>query len=507
MNTEVPHLAMSNLDVGDAAARVRVAMPEPSGALLAGIVAALQHPVLLDSRAVDAVCSAAPFYARTAMAAALSAPAAAPDPFERAGDVAIVAIDGPLAQRAWSCMGIFEGDGYDAITERVTTALADKKVAAVVLRIDSPGGEVAGCFEAVRAIRAAADAAGKPIVAFADELMASAAYALACSADEIIAPDTALVGSIGVIAVYGDRTEANKARGLNMQVVRSGDLKAAGHPDAPLTEDTVAHLQGQIDSLANIFADTVREARGIKNPLGLDGALFVAGDALKNKLIDSIGNLASAVARARELASPPSTGRAAANAGVSLMLEPIIALLGLKADATEADALAAISRQKSDLSGLLSSVEKTDPAEALGAIEGLKANAARVPALEASVKEKSDALEANERAEILKAGVAGGKITPAMQADEDWKAMTAAMSVSTLRAYVKTLARAIPLGEEHESAANGAASTKSASAELAAIVKKGREQGWDALSPREMHVLYHGDHDTYEELKAAADKG
>lgn len=89
--------------------------------------------------------------------------------------VAIVGIEGPLAQRAiYDLCGYV--DGYDAIAARLQIALENPDVGAVVLRIDSPGGDAQGLEEAVRRMRLAVEQSGKPCMVYVDELAASAAY-------------------------------------------------------------------------------------------------------------------------------------------------------------------------------------------------------------------------------------------------------------------------------------------------------------------------------------------
>ena len=110
------------------------------------------------------------------------------EPFEIVGRFAVVSVCGPLVQHGPSWW-----DNYDAISERVQAALASP-CEAVILRIDSPGGDASGSFDLAREIRAMAT---KKIVAFTDTMCASAAYAIACAADEIVVSRTATVGSVG----------------------------------------------------------------------------------------------------------------------------------------------------------------------------------------------------------------------------------------------------------------------------------------------------------------------
>ena len=107
----------------------------------------------------------------------LSYSASPPDIVVASDGIARIDIQGALLQRAESMCGMV--DGYDAITARICTALEDKRVRGLVLRIDSPGGDVAGLEEAITQIRSVTAQSGKPISTYVDELCASAAYWLA----------------------------------------------------------------------------------------------------------------------------------------------------------------------------------------------------------------------------------------------------------------------------------------------------------------------------------------
>lgn len=279
----------------------------------AGLDAALSRPLLLDQRSLAPVRAAAGFRPRASSRS--SDDGAGPEPFERDGDVAVVSITGPLSQRAWSCW-MFEGDGYDAIVQRVAGALGDSAVRAVVLRIDSPGGEVAGCFEAVRSLRAMASAAGKPMVAYADEMACSAAYAIACACAEVVLPDTGMVGSVGVILTVESYAEQLAAEGVAVNLITSGAAKADGHPAIALADDARARLQADIDQLARVFAAEVSVARPLDPAavLALEARTFLGETAVAAGLADAVGPLAAAVDRARALASgeAPRAARAPA---------------------------------------------------------------------------------------------------------------------------------------------------------------------------------------------------
>jgi ClpP class serine protease len=180
-------------------------------------------------------------------------------PVEMIDGLAVVDVRGPLSQFAY-CW-----DGYDAIVERFCGAL-ESSAAGVMLRIGSPGGEVEGLFECCRAMRQHASKSGKAVVAYVDESAFSAAYAIAAVADRIYLPPAGGVGSIGVIGELCDQTAANAAAGYRVEVVSSGDYKADGNPNVPLTDGVIARAQARVDQLAGLFFDWV----AMRRPLGRD---------------------------------------------------------------------------------------------------------------------------------------------------------------------------------------------------------------------------------------------
>lgn len=226
--------------------------------------------------------------------------------FDRVGGVAVVRIEGALAQRAgwwW--------DGYDAIRERFSAALADASTNVIALRINSPGGMVSGCFDAARAMRAEARASGKTVLAFADEMACSAAYSLATCADQLWLPQTGVVGSIGVICSLLDRTKMTEEMGLRIEVITSGELKADGHPDKPLQPATVSRVQAHIDELGKMFAELVAHARGdsAERLLSLEGQAFHGAHAVDAGIADHVGSFDEFMRQATRLAESVSVGK------------------------------------------------------------------------------------------------------------------------------------------------------------------------------------------------------
>lgn len=209
------------------------------------------------------------------------------------GDVVAVDIRGPLETR-----GTGWCDSYEAIRARVAAA-CESGAAGVVLRIDSPGGEAQGCFEAAREIRAMCAAAGKPLAAFVDGRACSAAYALASAAELIVLSDTATVGSIGVLSMRTDYSAMNASRGVRVAFIASGAHKTDGHPDAPITEAELKAEQQTVDSLAGVFFQLVADHRGMdpKAIAQLDARVLHGALAVQSGLADEVGTFGSLLAR------------------------------------------------------------------------------------------------------------------------------------------------------------------------------------------------------------------
>lgn len=203
------------------------------------------------------------------------------------GSVACVTVRGPLMHH---CDPFW--DSYDAVVERVRCAL-DSTAPVVLLAIDSPGGLVAGCLDAAREIRAMARAAGKTVVAYADEQATSAAYALACSADAVFMPQTGVVGSIGVIETLTDVSAQLAAMGVQVTAITSGARKADGNPQIPLTDEARAAIQSHVDNLAGAFFGLVAEMRGLAPDLlaQFEAACFNGVDAVNAGLADGVLSL------------------------------------------------------------------------------------------------------------------------------------------------------------------------------------------------------------------------
>ena len=152
-------------------------------------------------------------------------------PYDVMAGIAVIPVQGVLTNANWSWMGAT----YKSIRTSFQTALVDPEVQAIALHIDSPGGEVAGCFDLADDIFAARGQ--KPIVSIVDESAFSAAYALACAADSIMVPRTGGTGSIGVVAMHTDLTKAFDQMGVKITTVQFGARKTEQYPTNALSDE------------------------------------------------------------------------------------------------------------------------------------------------------------------------------------------------------------------------------------------------------------------------------
>lgn len=199
--------------------------------------------------------------------------------------VAIIPIRGILFQGGWGCSW---ATGYDWIRQGFLTAVADPEVRAIVLDIDSPGGEVAGCFDLVDTIFEARGA--KPVHAILSENAYSAAYALASAADRISVPRTGGTGSIGVIWMHVDWSGALAEYGIKVTFITYGDRKADGHPEIPLSKEAQTRFQADVDTMGDLFVETVARNRNlpVTEVRGTQAATFLGQQGVDLGLADAV---------------------------------------------------------------------------------------------------------------------------------------------------------------------------------------------------------------------------
>ena len=215
--------------------------------------------------------------------------------------VAVIPVNGPLSKRGGFFTWLFGGSSYSGITAAFDNAVKDTDVGAIVLDIDSPGGTVAGTEALADMIFGSRG--GKPIVAFANGMMASAAYWIGSAADVIVGGKTSEVGSIGVLMVHEDWSRADEQMGLKVTYLTAGKYKALGNAHEALGVEGREILQDELNQIYSVFVDTVARNRDVEVETVLsdqaDGRVFIGQQAKDKGLIDVIGTLDLAVELAR----------------------------------------------------------------------------------------------------------------------------------------------------------------------------------------------------------------
>jgi len=175
--------------------------------------------------------------------------------------------------------------------------LSKSHVRAVIVHVDSPGGTTAGSqelFDSLRALQAK-----KPMVVVVDGLAASGAYIAAMSADHIVARDTSLVGSIGVLFQFPNFTEIMKTVGIKMEEIKSSPLKAAPNGFEPTSPEARAAMEAIVKDSYAWFQGLVKDRRHMDDAelaRVADGRVFTGRQAVGLKLIDALGNEKTALA-------------------------------------------------------------------------------------------------------------------------------------------------------------------------------------------------------------------
>ena len=208
--------------------------------------------------------------------------------------------------------GIFdrEGDILSQVYYRLQKASKDKSVKGVILRLDTPGGEVTASDILYHEILNYRKNTGTPVLALMMGVAASGGYYIASACDHIIAHPSSLTGSIGVISIFPSLGELFDKVGIHVQVIKSGELKDSGSIFREMTDKEKDVFQEIINDYYQKFLNAVYEAR--KDSLTLeglkkiaDGRVYTASQAYESKLIDEIGYFDSAMEKILELSGIP----------------------------------------------------------------------------------------------------------------------------------------------------------------------------------------------------------
>jgi protease IV len=199
------------------------------------------------------------------------------------GSIARVKIDGLIRS---------DSDRVEAL-ER----LEKSQTSAVIVHINSPGGTTAGSeqlYDSLMRLKAK-----KPVVVVVEGLAASGGYITAIAADHIIAQQSSLVGSIGVLFQFPNVTELMKTIGIKVEEIKSSPLKAAPNGFEPTSPEARAAIDALVKDSYAWFRGLVKERRGMDDAQiekVADGRVFTGRQAVELKLIDALGDEKTAVA-------------------------------------------------------------------------------------------------------------------------------------------------------------------------------------------------------------------
>lgn len=237
--------------------------------------------------------------------------------------VAIVPVHGELVNRG-SWLGSHSGlVSYEGLRHSLRQAADDPAVRSIVLDINSPGGMVAGMPETAATVREIAKA--KPVIAVANDMMASAAYGIASGATRIVTTDTAIVGSIGTLYVHTDRSKALEKAGLKVTLIHAGARKVEGNSVQPLSEDVRARIQDRTEKLQASFVDLVRAGRPHLTEAAIratEADVYYGAEAVDQGLADVVGTFDGAVADAESGAVKPRLAVVPASPGRGSQPQP-----------------------------------------------------------------------------------------------------------------------------------------------------------------------------------------
>ena len=220
------------------------------------------------------------------------------------GKVAIVDVDGLLLNRNIGGFGSMGENPVALFREKLDALEADPGVAAIVLRINSPGGGVTACDIMTRDLRAFRERRGIPVVACLMDVGAGGAYLLASASDTVVAHPTTVVGGLGVILNSYNLQEAMGQFNVTARPVKAGKLVDAASPVRPLEPEELQMLQGMATEFHGRLKRQIHDGRpavAVDAEL-FDGRVITGEGAAKAGLVDRIGYLDDALAEARGLA-------------------------------------------------------------------------------------------------------------------------------------------------------------------------------------------------------------
>lgn len=219
-----------------------------------------------------------------------------------AGKIAVISLGGTITMQDSS---LFSGVTItpDLVKDYLTRAEKDEAVKAIVLRIESPGGEIAPCQEILWEIERVKET--KPIVVSMGGTAASGGYYISTKADKVVALPTTMTGSIGVISQVINVEGLLEKLGIQIETFKGGKYKDMYSGYREMTPEEKEIMQGMVDEYYELFVDVVAEGRGLSKDEVRDlatGQIYTGTEAKELGLVDALGGLDTAIDLAMELA-------------------------------------------------------------------------------------------------------------------------------------------------------------------------------------------------------------
>lgn len=220
------------------------------------------------------------------------------------GNIARIDIEGMLILRPYDTYFFKEEIGVEDYIEALDRAEKDPTIKAIILRVNSPGGEVIASEKLARKVKEVSKK--KPVIAYIETVGASGAYMAIAPATCIVAEKHSIVGSIGVRMDMIQYYELMRKLGVNVTVIKAGKYKDIGSPYRPLTPEEKEYLESIINEIYMDFVKWVAENRNmtVEETLKVaDGKIYSGYGAKKVGLVDYIGTEEDAVEMAKKLAN------------------------------------------------------------------------------------------------------------------------------------------------------------------------------------------------------------
>lgn len=219
--------------------------------------------------------------------------------------IAVVPVEGTIAAADNTVPGTQPPVTPEGLADALQQAEEDPSVAAVVLEVNSPGGGVTASDEMQQSILDFKESSGKPVVVSMGDVAASGGYYISTAADRIVANETTLTGSLGVIFSLTNISELANEYGVEQEVIKSGEFKDMGSSFRDLTPEEREIFQSIVDESYDEFVEVIAEGRGLPEERVreiADGRIYSGEQARELGLVDSFGGLDEAAEISQDLA-------------------------------------------------------------------------------------------------------------------------------------------------------------------------------------------------------------